>query len=98
MRTARLVWATIADAAAIDVMPDRIRTRVGHAAWLVTGHDEVEQLLSDDRLGRSHPGPDNAAPSGDLSWAVAPGCRTTQVIRRRRKQETPAHGRELGLI
>jgi cytochrome P450 len=43
----------------------RIRTAVGHDAWLVTGYDEVRALLADDRLGRSHPDPDNAARTGE---------------------------------
>ncbi|MEV4060379.1 cytochrome P450 [Nonomuraea dietziae] len=50
----------------------RIRTRVGHDAWLVTGYDEVRQLLSDDRLGRSHPDPDNAARSGESALFGGP--------------------------
>jgi len=43
----------------------RIRTAVGDPAWLVTGYAEVRRLLDDDRLGRSHPDPDNAARSGE---------------------------------
>lgn len=43
----------------------RVRTQVGDEAWLVTRYEEVRQLLGDDRLGRSHPDPDNAARSGD---------------------------------
>lgn len=50
----------------------RIRTRVGHDAWLVTGYDEVRSLLSDDRLGRSHPDPDNAARSGESALFGGP--------------------------
>lgn len=37
-----------------------IRTPAGDPAWLVTRHAEVKQLLSDNRLGRSHPDPANA--------------------------------------
>lgn len=50
----------------------RIRTRVGDDAWLVTGYDEVRRLLADDRLGRSHPGPDNAARSGESALFGGP--------------------------
>jgi len=39
----------------------RVRTAVGDAAWLVTGHAEVRRLLDDDRLGRAHPSPETAA-------------------------------------
>jgi pentalenolactone synthase len=50
----------------------RIRTRVGDDAWLVTGYDEVRRLLADDRLGRSHPAPDNAARSGESALFGGP--------------------------
>ncbi|GAA2397367.1 cytochrome P450 [Nonomuraea africana] len=43
----------------------RVRTRVGHEAWLVTGYAYVRDLLADDRLGRSHPDPDRAARTGE---------------------------------
>ncbi|WP_026425629.1 cytochrome P450 [Actinokineospora inagensis] len=43
----------------------RVRTAVGHEAWLVTGHARVRRLLDDDRLGRSHPDPERAARTGD---------------------------------
>ena len=39
----------------------RVRTHVGDPAWQVTGYDRVKALLSDPRLGRSHPDPENAA-------------------------------------
>ncbi len=39
----------------------RVRTAVGHEAWLVTDYDQVRQLMDDDRLGRSHPEPQTAA-------------------------------------
>ncbi|MDA2804879.1 cytochrome P450 [Nocardiopsis suaedae] len=42
----------------------RVRTAVGHAAWLVTDHALVRALLDDARLGRAHPDPDNAARTG----------------------------------
>lgn len=37
-----------------------ITTPAGDPAWLVTGYDEVKQLLNDRRLRRSHPDPANA--------------------------------------
>jgi pentalenolactone synthase len=41
-----------------------VRTAMGDRAWLVTGHAEVRRLLTDDRLGRSHPAPETAARTG----------------------------------
>jgi cytochrome P450 len=38
----------------------RIRTLVGDEAWLVTGYEYVKALYADERLGRSHPEPENA--------------------------------------
>lgn len=49
-----------------------VRTAVGHHAWLVTGYAEVRQLLADDRLGRSHPDPNNAARSGESALFGGP--------------------------
>lgn len=43
----------------------RVRTPVGHEAWLVTDYAQVRQLLDDDRLGRSHREPDTAARTGE---------------------------------
>jgi cytochrome P450 len=43
----------------------RVRTGVGDQAWLVTGYEEVRGLLADDRLGRSHPDPAQAARMGE---------------------------------
>jgi cytochrome P450 len=42
----------------------RVRTAVGDEAWLITGYAQVRQLLTDDRLGRSHPRPETAARTG----------------------------------
>ncbi|MEU0564723.1 cytochrome P450 [Nonomuraea sp. NPDC005983] len=50
----------------------RVRTQVGHDGWLVTGYEEVRALLSDDRLGRSHPDPENAARTGNSALAGGP--------------------------
>src|SRR5437879_13447735 len=44
-----------------DGVIHRGRTPLGDQAWLVTGYEEVRRLLSDERLGRSHPDPGNAA-------------------------------------
>ena len=50
----------------------RVRTRVGDEAWLVTGYEEVRRLLSDDRLGRSHPDPAKAARMGESALFGGP--------------------------
>jgi cytochrome P450 len=50
----------------------KIRTRVGDDAWLVTGYNDVRRLLDDDRLGRSHPDPANAARSGESALFGGP--------------------------
>jgi cytochrome P450 len=50
----------------------RVRTAVGHQAWLVTDYARVRQLLDDDRLGRSHREPDNAARTGDSALFGGP--------------------------
>jgi len=42
----------------------RVRTAVGDEAWLITGYEQVRRLLTDDRLGRSHPRPETAARTG----------------------------------
>jgi pentalenolactone synthase len=50
-----------------DGVVHRVRTVVGDEAWLVTGYEEVRRLLTDDRLGTSHPDPARAArPGGSL--------------------------------
>jgi cytochrome P450 len=50
----------------------RVRTPVGHEAWLVTGYAHVRELLDDDRLGRSHRQPDTAARSGESALFGGP--------------------------
>jgi pentalenolactone synthase len=50
----------------------RVRTAVGHEAWLVTDHGQVRRLLDDDRLGRSHPAPDTAARTGESALFGGP--------------------------
>ncbi|MGH3728477.1 MAG: cytochrome P450 [Micromonosporaceae bacterium] len=50
----------------------KIRTATGDEAWLVTGYHQVRHLLDDDRLGRSHPDPGNAARSGESALFGGP--------------------------
>src|ERR1700739_2912212 len=50
----------------------RVRTPVGHEAWLVTDHGHVRRLLDDERLGRSHPEPDTAAATGEAALFGGP--------------------------
>jgi pentalenolactone synthase len=50
----------------------RVRTPVGHEAWLVTGYAQVRELLDDPRLGRSHPRPETAARSGESALFGGP--------------------------
>src|SRR5438093_11022602 len=60
--------------------PQRVTTRTGDPAWLVTDYDTVKALLADPRLGRSHSDPDRAARSS-LSAIVgqASSAETEQV-------------------
>src|SRR5262249_31992494 len=39
----------------------RVTSPAGDPAWLVSGYDAVKRLLSDPRLGRSHPDPEHAS-------------------------------------
>jgi cytochrome P450 len=50
----------------------RVKTSTGDDAWLVTGYEEVRRLLDDDRLGRSHPDPENAARIGESALFGGP--------------------------
>jgi cytochrome P450 len=50
----------------------RVRTAVGHEAWLVTGYNQVRGLFDDDRLGRSHPRPEAAARTGESALFGGP--------------------------
>ncbi|WP_108637568.1 cytochrome P450 [Mycobacterium numidiamassiliense] len=50
----------------------RVRTPVGHEAWLITGYAQVRELLDDPRLGRSHPRPETAARSGESALFGGP--------------------------
>jgi cytochrome P450 len=69
----------------------RVTTAAGDPAWLVTRYQEVRSLLGDDRLGRSHPDPDNAArmnrsalfggqPSGDFDTEPADAVRLRRLL------------------
>jgi len=69
-----------------------VRTAVGDQAWLVTGYEEVRRLLADDRLGRSHPDPANAArlgqsvlfggPMGNYETEQADNARLRSLLQR----------------
>ena len=50
----------------------RVRTPVGHEAWLVTDYALVRHLMDDDRLGRSHREPDSAARTGESALFGGP--------------------------
>lgn len=80
----------------------RVRTAVGDEAWLVTGYAEVRQLLTDARLGRSHPDPERAARTGESALFGGPlGNYDTEDIDHARMRAllqphfTPKHMREL---
>jgi cytochrome P450 len=50
----------------------RVRTATGDQAWLVTGYEQVQRLLADSRLGRSHPSPESAARTGQSALLGGP--------------------------
>ncbi|TDD40981.1 cytochrome P450 [Saccharopolyspora elongata] len=50
----------------------QVRTPTGDPAWLVTRHTEARALLSDPRLGRSHPAPETAAKVSDAALNSGP--------------------------
>ncbi|MEU7478294.1 cytochrome P450 [Lentzea sp. NPDC042327] len=54
----------------------RVRTPDGGAAWLVTGHAHVRQLLDDDRLSRTNPDPAAQDPSSALLASLLGGFAT----------------------
>ncbi|HEX2300801.1 MAG TPA: cytochrome P450 [Pseudonocardiaceae bacterium] len=45
----------------MSVVVRRVTSPAGDPAWLVSGYDKIRQLLTDPRLGLSHPDPGNAA-------------------------------------
>lgn len=45
----------------MSVVVRQVTTPAGDPAWLVTGYDRIKQLLTDPRLGMSHPDPGSAA-------------------------------------
>jgi cytochrome P450 len=55
-----------------DGVVHRVRTMVGDQAWLVIGYEEVRGLLTDERLGRSHPDPAQAARAGESALFGGP--------------------------
>jgi cytochrome P450 len=55
-----------------DGVVHRVRTMVGDQAWLVIGYKEVRGLLTDERLGRSHPDPAQAARAGESALFGGP--------------------------
>lgn len=67
-----------------------VRTAAGDVAWLVTRYADVKALLSDERLGRSHPDPAHAArishsplfggPVGDAATEQADHARMRRVL------------------
>jgi cytochrome P450 len=50
----------------------RVRTATGDQAWLITGYELMNRLLSDSRLGRSHPNPESAARTGHSAMLGGP--------------------------
>ncbi|MBO1413384.1 cytochrome P450 [Streptomyces sp. FH025] len=57
----------------------RVRTALGDEAWLVTGHAQVQRLLDDARLGRSHPTPETAARTGETLFDAVLGDYDTEA-------------------
>jgi len=50
----------------------RVRTRIGDPAWQVDGYREIKELLTDPRLGRSHPQPEQAARYSESAFLGQP--------------------------
>jgi pentalenolactone synthase len=50
----------------------RMRTPAGDPAWQVEGYREIKELLTDPRLGRSHPQPEQAARYSESSFIGQP--------------------------
>jgi cytochrome P450 len=47
--------------AAMNAVVQRVTTHAGDPAWLISGYDTIKRLLTDRRLGKTHPDPPNAA-------------------------------------
>ncbi|MDY7086241.1 MAG: cytochrome P450 [Actinomycetota bacterium] len=61
----------------------RVRTPAGDHAWLITGYDQIKELLRDPRVGRSHPDPASRAQySGDPTYdqVLSPDPATADAI------------------
>jgi cytochrome P450 len=50
----------------------RVQTPAGDSAWQVDGYQEIKELLTDPRLGRSHPQPEQAARYSESSFIGQP--------------------------
>jgi hypothetical protein len=50
----------------------RMRTPAGDPAWQVDGYREIKELLTDPRLGRSHPQPEQAARYSECGFIGQP--------------------------
>lgn len=68
----------------------RVRTPTGDEAWLVTGYEEVRTLVTDGRLGLSHPGPANG---GDSRAPASAGGPARKQIDSEREQVANARGK-----
>jgi hypothetical protein len=81
----------------------RVRTSVGDEVWAVTGYEHVKALFNDERLGRSHHDPDNAArisnfyllsgPFGSIDTEHAELARIASCWRRRSASDACAPSR-----
>jgi cytochrome P450 len=68
----------------------RVNTSAGDPAWLVSGYEEIRELLGDARLGRSHPDPEHAShysnaaisgrPRGNAATEAADHQRTRRAL------------------
>jgi cytochrome P450 len=67
-----------------------VRTSAGDPAWLVAGYEDIKELMSDPRLGRSHPDPEHAShysnaaisgrPRGNAATEAADHQRTRRAL------------------
>lgn len=73
----------------------KVRTPAGDEAWLVTRHEEVKQLLKDERINRSHPDPPSApryvdTPFFNLLITDSDPAEATRLHREMRSLLTPS--------